>query len=274
MVDLVSVLLFSFAAGLVGAVTGLGGSSIATPVLVLLGVPIKEAVAAGIVSVIATSSGSASLYVREGLVNTRAAMFLEPFTIVGGMVGASVTVLIDPRLVAVVFAAVILFSMITLKMIGNRRVGDVKQDRCSEWLGLKGSYFDQSPGKDVSYRLSNAFLGGLGMSAAGFFAGMLGIGAGAFKVAIHELVLKMPPKVSTTTSNFIIGMTALAGSSIYFSSGLIVVDLAAPLAVGTSLGAFIGSRLLRSMSERASRIAYFATASLSVLLMLVRVFRG
>jgi uncharacterized membrane protein YfcA len=168
MVDLISVLLFSFAAGLVGAVTGLGGSSIATPVLVLFGVPIKEAVAAGIVSVIATSSGSASLYVREGMVNTRAAMFLEPFTIVGGMVGASVTVLIDPRLVAVVFAAVILFSMVTLKMLGNRQMGDVKQDRLSEWLGLKGSYFDQSLGKEVSYRLSNAFLGGLGMSAAGF----------------------------------------------------------------------------------------------------------
>jgi uncharacterized membrane protein YfcA len=103
---------------------------------------------------------------------------------------------------------------------------------------------------------------------------MLGIGAGAFKVAIHEQVLKMSPKFSTTTSNFIIGMTALAGSSIYFASGLIAVDLAVPLAVGTSLGAFIGSRLLRSMSERPSKVAYFAAASLSVLLMLVRVFKG
>jgi len=245
MVDVITVLLLSILAGLLGSLVGLGGSLITTPALVALGVPVKYAIAAGMVTIIATSSGSASSYVREKIVNVKAAMFLEMFTIVGAIAGASVTSIVPAKLLYFFFAAFLLTSFVGIGRRGREEVPQaVNQDGLARWLQLEGSYHDKSLGKDVNYKLTRPALGGAGMFVAGIAAGMLGIGAGAFKVSVHELILKMPSKVSTTTSSFIIGMTALAGASVYIFSGLLYLDLAAPMMIGTTLGAFLGGRSL------------------------------
>ncbi len=256
MVSLLEVIAISFFAGLVGSLTGLGGASITTPLLVLMGIPIKNAIAAGIVSIIATSSGSASLFVRRGLSDVNAAMFLEMFTIVGAIVGATITLYINPKLLYLFFASFLFTSFIGLRTIKEEIPENVSQDRVARWLGLSGSYYDDRLKKVVDYHLTRPLLAGAGMLIAGMAAGMLGIGAGAFKVAIHELVLRMPSKVSSATSNFIMGMTALAGASVYFNSGLLYLLLAAPIAVGTTLGAMAGSRLLRRLSNRFTRVLF------------------
>jgi uncharacterized membrane protein YfcA len=253
MVDVITVLLISVLAGLLGALIGLGGSVIMTPALVALGVPVKFAIAAGMVTIIATSSGSASSYVKQRIVNVRAAMYLEMFTIVGAIAGASVTSVVPAKFLYFFFAAFLLTSFLGIGRRGGEELPQgVNQDRLARWLGLEGSYYDESLGREVNYKLTRPALGGVGMFVAGIAAGMLGIGAGAFKVSVHELILRMPSKVSTTTSNFIIGITALAGASVYFFSGLLYLDLAATMMIGTTIGAFVGGRSLNRI--RSSRL--------------------
>jgi len=271
MVDVITVLLLSILAGLLGSLVGLGGSLITTPALVALGVPVKYAIAAGMVTIIATSSGSASSYVREKIVNVKAAMFLEMFTIVGAIAGASVTSIVPAKLLYFFFAAFLLTSFVGIGRRGREEVPQaVNQDGLARWLQLEGSYHDKSLGKDVNYKLTRPALGGAGMFVAGIAAGMLGIGAGAFKVSVHELILKMPSKVSTTTSSFIIGMTALAGASVYFFSGLLYLDLAAPMMIGTTLGAFLGGRSLNRIRSSTLRRLFLVVVLLIMVEMLYK----
>jgi uncharacterized membrane protein YfcA len=271
MVGLAEVIAASFLAGFIGSITGLGGASITTPLLTLMGVPIKNAIAAGIISIIATSSGAASSYVRGGMSNLRAAMFLEMFTIVGAILGATITLFVMPRLLYFLFAGFLLTSFIGLRRhLGDELPSEVIQDRAARWLGLTGSYYDEKLGRMVSYKLTRPLAAGGGMFVAGIASGMLGIGAGAFKVAVHELILKMPSKVSSTTSTFIIGMTALAGASVYFNSGLLYLTLAAPMAVGTTLGAMAGSRILGRLSNKTTRIIFLVVVAFFIVQMLVR----
>ena len=216
MLDMVTLLLISVAVGLVGSLIGLGGAAILTPILVFAGIPVKEAVACGMVVIIATSSGSAASFVKQRIANIKLAMYLEMFTIIGAIVGATITVIIAPIFLYFLFAGFLLTSFINAKnSFKEGYTPPEKQDKLSRWLGLEGSYYDQSTKKVVKYKSTNSLLGGLGMFVAGIAAGMLGIGAGAFKVIVHEKVLKVPSKVSSATSNFIIGMTALAGVSVY-----------------------------------------------------------
>jgi uncharacterized protein len=244
--------------GFLGSLTGLGGASILIPIMVLLGVPVKEAIASGMVAIIATSSGSASSYVKDGLANIRIAMYLEMFTITGAIAGATITTIIAPVYLYFFFAAFLLTSFLRLKeSMRSGSVSSVSNDRLSKWLDLKGNYFDRSANRNVDYHVNNALLGGLGMLVAGLAAGMLGIGAGAFKVTVQENILKLPPKVSSATSNFIIGMTALAGVSVYLFSGLLNLTLMAPMAIGTTIGAIVGGRILNRLSNRTLRILFF-----------------
>ncbi len=268
---MLTVLVISVFAGLLGALTGLGGGSIMTPILVQFGVPVKYAIAASMVTIIATSSGSAASYVKEHITNVKAAFYLEMFTIVGAIVGATITAFIQPRLLYFFFAGFLLTSFYGLS--GHLREDfpkSTKQDGFSKWLELRGSYYDRAAGKSVDYKITNARLGGFGMTIAGLAAGMLGIGAGAFKVSIHELILKMPSKVSSTTSNFIIGITALAGASVYFASGLLFVGLAAPMAVGTTIGAVAGGRLLNRIPNRIIRYLFLAIVLVLIVQMLYK----
>ncbi len=271
MVDVITILLLSILAGLLGSLVGLGGSLITTPALVALGVPVKYAIAAGMVTIIATSSGSASSYVREKIVNVKAAMYLEMFTIVGAIAGASVTSILPAKFLYFFFAAFLLTSFVGIGRRGREEVPQaVNQDGLARWLELEGSYHDKSLGKDVSYKLTRPALGGMGMFVAGIAAGMLGIGAGAFKVSVHELILRMPSKVSTTTSSFIIGMTALAGASVYFFSGLLYLDLAAPMMIGTTLGAFLGGRRLNRIRGSTLRRLFLVVVLLVMVEMLYK----
>ncbi len=266
MVDVITVLLISILVGLLGSLVGLGGGVIMIPVLTFLGVPVKYAIAAGMVTIIATSSGSASSYVKERIVNIKAAMYLEMFTIIGAIVGASITNIVAPKLLYFFFAAFLLTSFLGISSRFKEEVPtDVGQDGLAKWLGLEGSYYDTNLGRDVEYKLTRPALGGAGMFVAGIAAGMLGIGAGAFKVSVHELILRMPSKVSTTTSNFIIGMTALAGASVYFFSGLLYLNLAAPMMIGTTVGAFFGGRGLNKFKSTTLR-KLFLVVVLAVML--------
>jgi|MudIll2142460700_1097286.scaffolds.fasta_scaffold34087_3 hypothetical protein len=260
----------SIIVGFLGSLTGLGGASILIPIMVLLGVPVKEAIACGMVAIIATSSGSASSYVRERLANVRIAMFLEMFTITGAIAGATITTLIAPVYLYFFFAAFLLTSFLKLKEPMGTFVPAVSQDRLSRWLHLEGGYFDEAIRQKIDYRANNALLGGLGMLVAGLAAGMLGIGAGAFKVTVQENILKMPPKVSSTTSNFIIGMTALAGVSVYLFSGLLNLTLMAPMAIGTTIGAIVGGRILNKLSNQTLRILFYIIIVFLVVQMLYK----
>jgi hypothetical protein len=143
-------------------------------------------------------------------------------------------------------------------------------ERLAIWLDLKGQYYDRADDKIITYKIERPLLGGACMFGAGIAAGMLGIGAGTFKVSIHELILKMPTKVSTTTSNFIIGITALAGSSIYFSDGLLYLSLAVPMAIGTTAGSILGGRILNRIRVKNLRVIFLITVAFLISQMIYR----
>jgi uncharacterized membrane protein YfcA len=271
LIDMITLLLISILVGLLGSLTGLGGASILIPIMVLLGIPIKEAVACGMVAIIATSSGSAASFVKQKITNLRLAMYLEMFTIIGAIVGATITVIIAPVFLYFLFAAFLLTSFINIgSSLKEEYTPPATQDKLSKWLGLEGSYFDKAKNKIITYKATNAFLGGLGMLVAGLAAGMLGIGAGAFKVIVHEKVLKVPAKVSSATSNLVIGMTALAGVSVYLFSGLLNLTLMAPMAVGVTVGAVVGGRLLNRLHDRHLKILFFIIVIFLIIQMLYK----
>ncbi len=147
------------------------------------------------------------------------------------------------------------------------------QDPVSRWLELEGSYWDQSIAQEIPYRGTRVYFGGPLMFGAGLVAGLLGIGAGALKVLIHDLVMRLPPKVSTTTSNLIIGVTALAGASVYLRAGLIDPGLAAPVILGITIGAFVGTRVLVRLPNRTVRIVFLYVLGVLGVEMLVRGIR-
>jgi uncharacterized membrane protein YfcA len=272
MLSMVSLLFLSIPVGFLGALTGLGGASILIPILVFLGIPVKEAIACGMVSIIATSSGSASSYVREKIANIRVAMFLEMFTTVGAIAGATITTLISPVFLYFFFAAFLATSFLKRQERASpSRSSTEWHDRVAHWLNLQGSYYDEAYQKSIDYKVNHALLGGGGMLLAGLAAGMLGIGAGAFKVTVQENLLQLPPKVSSATSNFIIGMTALAGTSVYLYSGLLNLTLMGPMAVGTTIGAILGGRVLNKLRNRTLRVLFF---TIVVFLIVQMVYKG
>ncbi len=271
MLNMVFLLLLSLPVGFLGALTGLGGASILIPILVSLGIPVKEVIACGMVTIIATSSGSAASYVKERIANVKVGMYLAMYTTVGAIIGATVTTVISPVYLYFFFAAFLTTSFI--RLAGPKSADfthSQSQDRVSERLDLRGSYYDEALQKTVSYQANNALLGGAGMLLAGLAAGMLGIGAGAFKVTVQENILKLPPKVSSTTSNFIIGLTALAGTSVYLYSGLLNLTLMGPMAVGTTIGALMGGRVLNKLRDRPLRILFFMVVAFLIVQMLYK----
>jgi uncharacterized protein len=236
---------------------------------------IKQAIALSMVSVIATSSGAASAYVRDRITNLKIGMFLEMFTILGALVGAALALAAGQELLFVLFGLVLFLSWMVLFL--NRHEDwrpAASQDRFSQWLELEGCYHDQASGRTICYQATRAYLAGPLMFAAGLVAGMLGIGAGALKVLIHDQVMGLPPKVSTTTSNLIIGVTALAGASVYLAAGAIDPALVAPVMLGILLGAFLGTKLLVRLTNQAVRYFFLVVLLVLGLEMLFRGVRG
>ncbi len=268
---MITLAIVSVLVGFLGALTGLGGASILIPVLVLLGVPVKVAIASSMVSIIATSGGAASAYIRDRITNIKIAMFLEVFTITGAIIGATITTFIAPVFLYFFFAAFLLTSFAKVSEFAQDYVPSVqRQDKISAALDLQGSYFDEARKEVIEYKATNSLLGGLGMAVAGLAAGMLGIGAGAFKVTVQEHVLKLPPKVSSTTSNFIIGMTALAATSVYLFSGFLNLTLMAPIAVGTTIGALLGARVLNKLNDKTVRVLFFIIVAILIVQMVYK----
>jgi uncharacterized membrane protein YfcA len=267
--------LVSIAAGFVGAMTGMGGGIVLVPALTLLGIDIKHAIAVSMVAVIATSSGTAAAYVRDRLTNLKVGMFLEMFTIVGAWVGATLTLASGQRLLFAFFGLVLLAASATLFVQRRKGQGSLPvQDAFSHWLELEGSYYDQAARHAVDYEGVRAYLGGPAMFGAGLIAGLLGIGAGALKVLIFDLVMGLPAKVSSTTSNLIIGVTALSGASVYLAAGLIDPGQAAPVVLGVLLGAWGGTKLLVRLTDKSVRGLFMVVLLVLGAQMLWRGIRG
>ena len=248
----------SLAAGLVGALLGLGGGIIIVPALtLLLHIDIRFAIGASIVSVIATSSGAAAAYVREHMSNLRVAMFLEIGTTTGALTGAYLAGHVGGRWLFVVFGAMMAYSAIEMfRHRHDTEGGPVPADRLADRLKLHGSYFDQVAGHQIIYCVTRSWLGLALMYVAGCVSGLLGIGSGALKVPSMDLAMRLPIKVSTATSNFMIGVTAAASAGVYFARGDVNPLIAAPVAAGVLVGATGGSLLLGRIESRWIRIAF------------------
>jgi uncharacterized membrane protein YfcA len=246
--------LVSAAAGLLGSMTGMGGGVVLVPALTLLGLDIKHAIATSMIAVIATSSGAAAAYVRDRITNLKVGMFLEVFTILGAWVGAAITLAAGRQWLFALFGLVLLASAVSMWLERSESQQAVRrQDGFSHWLELEGSYYDAAEKRQIDYSPRRAYLAGPFMFGAGLIAGLLGIGAGALKVLIFDLVMGLPSKVSTTTSDLIIGVTALAGTSVYLAAGLIDPGRAAPVVLGVLAGAYAGTRLLVRLTNRTVR---------------------
>jgi uncharacterized membrane protein YfcA len=235
----------SIVAGLLGSLTGLGGGVVIVPVLALLfKVDIRYAIGASLVSVIATSSGAAIAYVREGLSNIRIGMFLEIATTLGALLGAYLTAKVSTHWIAIVFAIVLLYSAAASFRQRSENVSDAakRTSTLADKLDLKGTY--PAPNGPEPYTAQRIPLGFGIMFGAGTLSGLLGIGSGAVKVLAMDQAMKLPFKVSTTTSNFMIGVTAAASAGIYLSRGYIEPTIAMPVMLGVLLGSLIGTRIL------------------------------
>jgi uncharacterized membrane protein YfcA len=251
------IFVISTLAGLLGALLGLGGGLIVIPALtLLLHVDIRYAIGASVVSVIATSSGAAAAYVRERMTNLRVAMVLEIATTTGALTGAFVAGHVGGRWLYLTFGVVMGYSALAMLRKRHELAANVPADRLADVLRLHDSYFDESTGQQVSYRVTRTHLGFALMYVAGIVSGLLGIGSGALKVPAMDLAMGLPIKVSTATSNFMIGVTAAASAGVYFSRGDIDPFIAAPVAAGVLLGATVGSRLLGKLTSRAVRLVF------------------
>ncbi len=247
-IDLFLIVLFCAAvsAGLLGSLVGLGGGVLIVPILSLgFGLNIRLAIGASIISVIATSSGAAAAYVRDHLTNVRVAMLLELATTVGAVTGAFVATYLNPKVLFLLFGFILLFSVIPMiKKLGEEIPHNVLNDKLAERLRLASSYPDRRMGKIIPYQVTGVPLGFGMMYIAGIVSGLLGIGSGALKVLAMDTAMRLPMKVSSATSNFMIGVTAAASAGIYFWRGDILPVVAAPVAIGVLVGATVGARLL------------------------------
>jgi uncharacterized membrane protein YfcA len=260
----------SMAAGFLGSLTGLGGGVIIIPFLALvMGVDIRYAIGASLVSVIATSSGAAAAYVREGYTNIRIGMFLEVATTLGALGGAVIALHVPPDAIAVVFGLVLLHSAWVSFRASRGTEVSVPADPLATRLRMNGSY--PTPEGEKSYNVRSVPAGFGLMAVAGVLSGLLGIGSGALKVIAMDRIMKMPFKVSTTTSNFMIGVTAAASAGVYLNRGYIDPGLALPVMLGVLIGSLAGARLLAGARTRVLRIVFAAAI---VLLGFEMIYKG
>lgn len=245
----------AFAAGLLGSLTGLGGGVVIVPLLTLaFHVDIRYAIGASLVSVIATSSGAASAYVKEGYSNIRVGMFLEIATSLGALLGAALAARIPTSAIAIIFGVVLLYSAVdSLRSHGHAESAG-EPDAVATRLHLDSTF--PGPEGRTSYHVQ-AVPAGFGiMIGAGMLSGLLGIGSGAMKVLAMDRAMHLPFKVSTTTSNFMIGVTAAASAGVYFSRGYIDPGLSMPVMLGVLAGSILGTRILMRAQVRTLRIVF------------------
>jgi len=267
--------LISIFAGIFGSIVGLGGGIVIIPVLtILMGVDIHFAIGASIVAIIGTSSGAASTYVRDRVTNLRIGMFLELASASGAITGAAIAAYTNSAALETIFGSILLITLVPMVMkIGEDIPKSPELKGASKRLGLTGSYTEPD-GREVKYNATRPVEGLAGTAVAGVLSGLLGIGGGAFKVLSMDLAMKLPMKVSTTTSNFMIGVTAAASAGIYFARGDVDPLIVAPVALGILIGAAIGARvLLRSRNTTVRKIfaVVLAIAAIQMILSAVGV---
>jgi uncharacterized membrane protein YfcA len=267
------VLIGAFLAGLLGSLTGLGGGVIIIPLLTLvLGVDIHYAIGASIVSVIATSSGSAAAYVKEGITNIRIGMFLEIATTISAVFGAIITIYINPSYIAVLFGLILLFSAAMMLRKKLPHVDGGNSGKLAKLLRLNGSYPTEHG--EVSYGVHNVVGGFMMMFVAGIVSGLLGIGSGALKVLAMDNIMRIPFKVSTTTSNFMMGVTAAASAVVYLHRGQIDPGIVMPVCVGVLIGATVGSKILVKSKPEKLKVVFAVVVAFLALQMIYNGVNG
>ena len=245
-------LVSAYLAGLLGSLTGLGGGVVVIPVLTLgFGVDFHYAIGAALVASIATSSGSGSAYVKEGITNIRLGMFLEIATTIGAVVGAIIAVWLNNSTIAIIYGCVLILTAAMQQRRKSDHDGVVGSDLARR-LKLFGTW-PQRDGSMKAYQLRGVGGGFSVMLLAGMLSGILGIGIGVLKVIAMDGIMKVPFKVSTTTSNFMMGVTACASAVVYIQRGNIVPGIACPVLIGVLFGALTGARLLKKLDVRLLR---------------------
>jgi len=263
----------SLLGGFLGSLVGLGGGVVVVPLLTLIfHVDIHYAIGAALVSVIATSSGAAAAYVREGYSNIRVGMFLEIATTTGALVGAGLVLYLHGSVIAIIFGIVLLYSAYISVRAMPQVSGDDPPDRIATWLRMD-STFPSGDGLE-SYHVRNVPAGFGIMFIAGVLSGLLGIGSGAVKVLAMDKAMKLPFKVSTTTSNFMIGVTAAAGAGIYLSRGYIDPGIAMPVMLGVLAGSFAGARVLARVHVGLLRMVFAVVIAALAVEMIYSGFSG
>ncbi len=238
--------LTSIAAGAIGSIVGIGGGLLVTPVLTLIfGVDIHLAIGASIVAIIATSSGGAVAYIKDRITNIRVGMFLEIGTTIGAITGAAIAAYANSSLLFGIFGVILLLSVVPLLRKRTQELPQgVVNDVVASRLRLNSSYPEQTTNQEVQYNVEGSWIALGIMYVAGLLSGLLGIGSGAFKVLGMENAMHLPMKVSTTTSNFMIGVTAAASAGIYFVRGDVNPFIVAPVVLGILSGAILGTKIL------------------------------
>ncbi len=272
LVFVASVAALGVGAGIAGALFGLGGGLFLVPGLTLLfHVNIKFAIGASIVSVIATSSGAAVAYIRDRLTNVRIGMLLEIATTTGALSGAFLTGLLAPRWLFFIFGTLLLYSILPMVLRrGMDLVDPGPPDPLAAKLSLVGTYYDTAAGQEVAYAARRVPAGAAMMYCAGLISGLLGIGSGIFKVLAMDVMMRLPLKVSTATSNFMIGVTAAASAGVYFSRGEVNPLVAAPVALGVLGGAWIGTRLMVRLRTQTLRLLFVPVLAYVGIVMIVQ----
>ncbi|MBW4677651.1 MAG: sulfite exporter TauE/SafE family protein [Desmonostoc geniculatum HA4340-LM1] len=245
----------SFSAGFLGALTGLGGGVVIVPLLTsVFGVDLRYAVGASLVSVIATSLGAASTYIKKGYTNLRLGMFLEVGTTIGAIAGAMIATFVSVKVLTVVLAIVLIYSAYLSQRPRIENTEDQPPDPLANYLKLNNSY--PTPDGLMSYQVHSVPIGFGMMILAGVLSGLLGIGSGGFKVLAMDQAMRLPFKVSTTTSNFMIGVTAAASAGVYLARGYIDPGLSMPVMLGVLPGAFLGARVLAGTQTQTLRTIF------------------
>lgn len=248
--------LAALVAGFFGALLGVGGGIFIVPVMVLMfHLPIKIAVAASLVSVIATSNAGGSSYVDQHITNLRLGMFLEIATTIGALSGSVLALYLKNWIMMLIFAGMLAYmgyAAFTTRNIDDRRIasGDferARQDRSSAYLDLRGSYYDQAAAREVKYIVNGTRLGAIIACIAGLSSGLLGVGGGVLKVSAMNGYMNVPMKVAVGTSKLMIGVTAAVGSILFFMAGLINFYVVAPVALGTTIGATAGTMVMNRL---------------------------
>ncbi len=267
------VLVVSFVAGLLGSLTGLGGGVVLVPLLtIFFHVDIRYAIGASLVSVIATSSGAAASYVKEGFSNIRIGMFLEIATTFGALLGAFLATRIPTSILAIIFGVVLLYSAYLSRKPRPPAQRKLPPDPLATRLRMNGSFPDLEGPR--SYNVQHVPTGFSLMFGAGALSGLLGIGSGAVKVLAMDQAMQIPFKVSTTTSNFMIGVTAAASAGVYLSRGYVDPGLAMPVMLGVLAGSLLGSRILVKAETKSLRLVFSVVILVLGLQMLYNGFWG